>query len=110
MAEISEAPWDGSASNYDTPEAYCKACLIVNEHDGPLTKSDCSMPIYTPEGALSRAGVHAAAARLNQVQASPDLKKKAAGALLRAYGTLKEQAPAVVYRIAGKPVPAKKQA
>lgn len=110
MADISEAPWDGSASNYATPEKYCSACLIDENKPGePKTKGACSFPVKTPDGALSRAGVHAAAARLNQSGASSADKKAAANKLLGYYSQLKEQAPAVVYRLAGKQPPAKSQ-
>lgn len=110
---ISEAPWDGSASNYKDADAYCAASLIDENASGEeKTKDKCSFPIKTSDGALSRAGVHAAAARLNQSGASPANKKAAARKLLGYYSELKEQAPDVVYRIAGKqpPMKQKKQA
>lgn len=91
---ISEKPWDGSASRWDTPEAYCSACLVDDNPPGqPKKKSLCMEPVKEPGGALSRAGVHAAAARLNQTKTSPANKKKAARKLLGYYRQLNETPP-----------------
>lgn len=106
MASISEQSWDGSASNYKDADAYCAACLIDENDSGQdKIKDKCSFPVKAPDGTLSRAGVHNAAARLNQSKASPDSKKAAANKLLGYYGQLKEQAPDIVYRVAGKQPP-----
>lgn len=111
MATISEAPWDGAAANYKDADSYCTYSLIDENPAGQeKIKDKCSFPVFTPDGALSRAGVHAAAARLNQSGASPDAKKGAAKKLLGYYRQLSEQAPAIVYKIAGKPVPAQAKA
>ncbi len=109
MADIDNGPWDGSASQWKDASSYCSACLIDENKAGEeKTKDACSFPVKTPDGKLSRAGVHAAAARLDQSGASPADKKAAANKLLGYYSQLGEQAPAVVYRIAGKQPPAKK--
>ena len=106
MASISEASWDGAASNYKDADSYCKACLIDENPSGEeKSKSACSYPVYTPDGALSRAGVHNAATRLNQSGASPAAKKVAANKLLSCYSELKEPAPKIVYHVAGKQPP-----
>lgn len=64
-SNLSTSPWDGSASNYDTPEAYCSACLVdLNDGSGPKTKSACHLPVKTPDGAYNRAALGAAAAAL----------------------------------------------
>jgi len=89
---ISEAPWDGSAANY-TPAQWKAACLIDTGEGDPDSKGRYKLPVKTPDGALSRAGVHAAAARLNQTQASPAARKAAAKKLLGYYRQLKEDAP-----------------
>lgn len=90
---ISEKPWDGSASRF-TPEQWHRSC-IVHTHDGgtPEDKSSCKVPIREPNGDLSRAGVHAAAARLNQVDAPPDKISAAKAALYGAYDELGEEPP-----------------
>lgn len=91
---ISEAPWDGSASRWDTAEAYCSACLVDDNPSGQdPVKSMCHLPVKEPSGALSRAGVHAAAARLSGTQISPADKKKAARKLLGYYRQLDEDPP-----------------
>jgi hypothetical protein len=56
-------------------------------------KSDHALPIREPDGTLNRAAVHAAAARINQVDASPEQIASAKAALRSAYKTLGEDAP-----------------
>lgn len=89
---ISEGSWDGSASRY-TPEQWRRACLIDTGEGDPDSKDRYKLPVKTPEGDLSRAGVHAAAARLNQVDAAPAKKKAAARRLLADYRQLDETPP-----------------
>lgn len=90
FASISDSSWDGSASRF-TPEQW-KASCILHIGDG-LEKSLHKLPIREPGGALSRAGVHAAAGRLNQVDAPASAKSTARGALRRAYSQLNEDPP-----------------
>lgn len=96
---VSEAPWSGAASNYADTAAYCHACLI-NENTGPSsgwTQDKCALPVRTPSGAVSRNGAHAAAARINQVKASPAAKAKARHKLASIYrNDLKETPPDVL--------------
>lgn len=95
--KVDEGPWNGSASNY-TDEQYYAATIIHLVDKGPerLNKSNNKLPILTPSGSLSRAGVHAAAARLNQTDA-PAAKISAAKARLRgAYSILKEEPPDIL--------------
>lgn len=92
---ISESEWDGSAGRY-TDEQWHKACLI-HLHDGkPTSKDQCKLPVKEPNGDLSRAGVHAAAARLNQVDAPPEQISRAKSALRSFYKDLEEEPPEVV--------------
>lgn len=88
---ISEKPWDGSSSRY-TDEEWFQATLIHTNGDSRV-KSDNKLPILEPNGDLSRAGVHAAAARLNQVDATPEQIAHAKGALRGAYRRLGEEPP-----------------
>ena len=95
---ISEGAWDGAASNYSSTEAYCSACLIdLNDGSGDKTQAKCKLPVKTPSGDINRNAVHAAAAALaggrGGVNAPPAAKKKAARALIRLYGELKEDPP-----------------
>lgn len=97
LLHISEKPW-GEISEADyTIEQWHAACL-VHLHDGPPTsKSQCKLPVKTPNGALNRNGVHAAAAALagarSPLKAPPEQKAKAAAALRRYYSQLDETPP-----------------
>ena len=93
-AFVSEENWDGSASNY-TDEQYYRATIVHLVDSGPdrLKKSNNKLPILTPSGQLSRAGVHAAASRLNQTDAPPEKISRAKAALRSAYKELKEEPP-----------------
>lgn len=62
-----EDPWDGSASRWDTPEAYCAASAIDLNGAGPKTKDACHLPYKEPgSGTININGVKAALARLGQ--------------------------------------------
>lgn len=97
ILHISERPWsDYTEADYSI-EQWHAACL-VHLHDGPPTsKSQCKLPVKTPNGALSRNGVHAAAAALagarSPLKVSAEQKAKAAGALRRYYSQLGESPP-----------------
>lgn len=90
---ISEKSWDGSASRF-TPEQWKKSC-VLHVCDGD-EKSCHKLPIREPDGALNRAGVHAATARFNQVDAPSDAKTKAKASLRSAYKELGEEPPDVL--------------
>jgi hypothetical protein len=97
ILHISEKPWSAYTEADYTIEQWHVACL-VHLHDGPPTsKSQCKLPVKTPNGALNRNGVHAAAAALagarSPLKASPEQKSKAAGALRRYYSQLGESPP-----------------
>jgi len=105
MASFSDKPWDGSASRWETPEAYCSACLIdLNPSGKPKVKDLCHLPVKEPGGGYNRNGVHAAAGGrgITRVQGVPAaVKRSAAKALVRLYKAMGETAPESVYRIAG---------
>jgi hypothetical protein len=90
---ISDTAWDGSAGRF-TPEQWKRSC-VLHVCDG-MEKSCHKLPIKEPGGALSRAGVHAAAARFNQVDAPPEAKASAARQLRGAYKQLGEEPPDVI--------------
>ena len=106
---VSDAQWDGSASNYEDAASYCQACLI-NENTGDSkdwTKDACSLPYKFPNGDISRNGCHSAASVLaggmGGVKAAPALRKSAARKLLKVYtGDLKEDPPDSLKKIAGQ--------
>lgn len=96
-AAISEEPWSNySASDYSL-EQWKRACIITMPGGDPQSKSTYKVPIKTPSGALSRAGVHAAAAALagarGGVDAPADQKAKARARLRGAYATLGDTPP-----------------
>jgi hypothetical protein len=112
--------WSGSASNYDSAEQYCNACLI-NVNDGSpadWNKGLCSLPVreqgdgadtYVDKAVHAAAGGHG----ITQVK-KPDgvdsakwdaAVKSAANKLISAYKEMGEVAPDAVYSLAGKTPP-----
>jgi hypothetical protein len=98
LTHISEQAWSDFTKADYTIEQWHAACLI-HIHDGePTSKSQCKLPVKTPDGALNRNGVHAAAAALAGARGglkgvSADQKKKAGNALKRYYAQLDETPP-----------------
>lgn len=46
---FTEQPWDGNASRWDTPEAYCASAVIdLNPSGKPKTKQMCHLPVREP--------------------------------------------------------------
>ena len=98
LSHVSETPWSTWTKADYTLEQWHAACL-VHIHDGePTSKSQCKLPVKTPDGALNRHGVHAAAAALAGARGglkgvSAEQKNKAAAALRRYYAQLDEDPP-----------------
>src|SRR5258707_497937 len=95
MAGGSKTAWGGAASRGAGNRRYCKSCLI-NDNNSPAkgrTQDKCHLPIKTPAGALSRAGVASATARFNQVKASPAAKAEAKRKLRAAHIALDMPVP-----------------
>jgi len=103
-ATVTDAPWDGTSSRF-SDEQYVTACV--------LDRADCSLdwknmpdkqrftlPIREPDGALNRNAVHAAAERLGSFKACVAAKSRAAAQIKAAYGTLKEDPPDDVMKLA----------
>ncbi len=62
-----EAPWDGSASRFDTAEAYCAAsALDLNPDGAPKSKDNCHLPYKEPTGEINVNGVRAALSRIGE--------------------------------------------
>jgi hypothetical protein len=62
-----EIAWDGSASRFDTPEAYCAAAAIdLNPSGGPKTKDRCHLPYKEPSGEINVGGVRAALSEIGK--------------------------------------------
>lgn len=97
MFHISEKPWSAYTEADYTIEQWHSACLIHLHSGPPTSKSECKLPVKTPNGALNRNGVHAAAAALagarSPLKAPPEQKAKAARALRGYYRQLEEEPP-----------------
>lgn len=109
---FSNKPWsDFSESDYSL-EQWIRATLI-RMTERPKTKGDCKLPVKEPDGTYSRNGIHAAAGALagarGGVQASAELKRKAAKKLLSLYREMGDPAPDSLYRVAGVKPPSKKK-
>lgn len=100
LNHISEKPWSDYTSADYSVEQWHKACLIHQHQGTPTSKGQCKIPVRTPNGALNRNGVHAAAAALagarGGVNASSEEKAKALSSLRRLYGELGEKPPSSV--------------
>lgn len=98
LAHVSEKPWSSYTKADYTPDQWHRACLI-HQHpaDDHTSKSQCKLPVRTPDGALNRNGVHAAAAALGGarggISATDAELASARTALARLYAQLNEEAP-----------------
>lgn len=102
-APVSNAPWSVSTTDYRDAEHYCSSCLIDgNSGSGDKQVGLCKLPIFTPDGALSRAAVANATARINQVQGEG--KAEAAKKLVAAHRRLKMEVPTVLGQLSGQKV------
>lgn len=95
-AGIDEGAWDGSAGGYTDQEWYDATIIHLGDGDQKLVKANNKLPIYTPSGKLSRAGVHAAAGRLGQTDAPPEKISAAKATLRGAYDVLDEDPPETI--------------
>jgi hypothetical protein len=111
--------WSGDASNYDSTEAYCSACLIdLNTAAGNDEKvqSHCMLPVKAAgsdsidwEGIQAAAGGHGIQA-VEKPEGVPDDEwqsalKTAANKIISEYNDHDETAPDAVYKIADKEPP-----
>lgn len=97
LSHISEKPWSDYTNADYTPEQWHAACLVHIHQGAPTSKNQCKVPVRTPNGAINRNGVHAAAAALagarGGVNASPEQLNSAKTALRRLYSQLGEEPP-----------------
>lgn len=89
---ISEASWDGSASRF-TDEEWIRSTVVDRGEEFSTPKERYAVPILEPNGDLNRAAVHAAAARINQVDAPPAAVAAGERKLVAAYRRLEEEPP-----------------
>jgi hypothetical protein len=97
IEHLSTRPWSDYTSADYTIQQWHNACLI-HQHTGvPTSKNQCKLPVKTPNGALNKNGVMAAAAALagarGGVHASPSEKSSAAKSLIRYYHEINAQPP-----------------
>ena len=97
LIHVSEKPWSEYTKADYTPEQWHRACLIHLHEGSSAPKGQCKLPVRTPGGALSRPGVHAAAAALAGARGgvdAPDAEKsKAKSSLIRLYNELGDDPP-----------------
>jgi hypothetical protein len=101
--------WDGAAANYESTEAYCNACLInLNEGDPEdWTQANCKLPVREDGDSSDtyvRQAVHAAAQRINQVDAPAEDIRSAARELVRAYDEMDEEPPESLTNLAERAI------
>lgn len=89
---IAEGTWDGSASRFDD-EQWRRATVVDRGPSFDTPKTRYAVPIREPNGDLSRAAVHNAAARIDQVDASPSAITAGKRKLVAAYRQLDEDPP-----------------
>lgn len=89
---ISEASWDGSASRF-SDEEWVRATVVDRGASYNTAKERYAVPIREPNGDLSRAAVHNAAARIDQVDAPASAIAAGKRRLVAAYRELDEEAP-----------------
>lgn len=99
--EVSDRPWsDFSQADY-TPEQWRRACLIDTGEGDPDSKSRYKLPVREPDGTINRNAVHAAAARIGQVDAPQELIREAARTLARIYREIGDEPPESLLDLAG---------
>lgn len=92
VAHVSDKPWsDYKESDYSLQQWH-DACL-VHQHTGgtPTSKTECKLPVKTPNGVLNRNGVHAAAAALAGARSSINLTVPQKGEAARKIASLYTQ-------------------
>lgn len=95
---VSNTPWSNFTQADYTIEQWRRACLVGPDSPSE-NKGDYKLPVREPSGVLNRNGVHAAAARVNQVQGGG--KQAAAKKLIGLYrNQLKEDPPESLLRMA----------
>lgn len=89
---VSSAPWDGSSSRFTDQEYRHSAAACDPGNEPP--KSRCFLPHHEPGGAVNRAAVHNAAARVSQLKGhSPEAVARAKAHLRGHYHQLGEPVP-----------------
>lgn len=98
---IVRGPWNGAASRYDD-EQWERACILDRGAQFETAKQRFAFPVLEPNGDLNVNGMHAAAGRMNQAQATPSAKSAAARKLVRYYRQAQEPPPPALVAMAGR--------
>jgi len=93
---VSDKPWSDFTQADYSDEQWKRACVLDKGESAGEGKSRYGLPIREPSGTLNRNGVHAAAARFNQVDAPAEAKSSAKSKLRGAYKALGEEPPDVL--------------
>lgn len=75
---VSDTPWSNFSQADYTAQQWARACLIDTEQGAPDQKDRYKLPVREPSGTVNRNAVHAAAARIDQVEGVAAEKKAAA--------------------------------
>ena len=107
---VDTSSWDGSPSNWDTAEAYCRDCVLDwNPSGEKKTKDRCALPYRKPgSSAVNKNAVRTMATGrgISAVNAPAEVKKRGANWIISKWrGLFGQPAPESVYRIAGKKRP-----
>lgn len=107
---VDTSSWDGSPSNWDTAEAYCRDCVLDwNPPGEKKTKDRCALPYRKPgSSAVNKNAVRTMATGrgISAVNAPAEVKKRGANWIISKWrGLFGQPAPESVYRIAGKKRP-----
>lgn len=89
---ISESAWDGAASRF-TDEEWQRSAVVDRGEEFDTPKERYAVPILEPNGDLNRAAVHAAAGRINQVEAPDSALSSGRRKIVAAYRRLEEEPP-----------------
>lgn len=101
----SNEAWDGSASSYSIDQ-WKRACLIDRGTGDANSKERYALPVREPDGTVNANGVHAAAARINQVQGiSAAQRAAAARKLIAMYHQMNETPPDSLMMMANRAAP-----
>lgn len=109
--DFDESAWNGAASQWDTPAAYCSDCLIDLNGSGEKTKDKCHLPYRKPgsnkinKNALRAIG--GGARGISALKGVPaEEKGKAARWVIRYWkAAFDRPAPDSIYRLAGQKPP-----
>lgn len=99
---VSDTPWSQFSQADYTAQQWARACLIDTEQGAPDQKDRYKLPVREPSGVVNRNAVHAASARLDQVEGvASDKKAVAARSLVSLYHDLGEDPPDSLMGTAG---------